>query len=196
MGRMGRRVLLLSLLAVGIVIGAGGMLASNVVNERTSTDEFCTSCHTMESLAADPHFRASAHVSNPVGVTADCGDCHIPSTNWFVETYTHAAQGLKDVYSTWTHDFDEPGVWEAYRVELAHAVREEMREQDSVTCRSCHDAAEITPASREGQAAHALLQSQQVTCIDCHFNLVHAPVPPSLDFVRGSGLGAARESEE
>ena len=26
-----------------------------------------------------------------------------------------------------------------------------------------------------------------MTCIDCHFNLVHAPVPPTIDFIRGSG---------
>jgi hypothetical protein len=28
-----------------------------------------------------------------------------------------------------------------------------------------------------------------MTCIDCHFNLIHAPVPPSMSFIRGSGIG-------
>ncbi len=192
---MGRGVLLLALLAVGVVIGAGAMLASTVINERTSSNEFCTSCHTMARLAEDPGFAHSAHMANAAGVRPSCGDCHIPSNNWFVETYTHAAQGLKDVISTYTHDFDEPGVWDAYRVKLAHEVRRTMRGQDSVTCRNCHDPADIHPASQAGQAAHRLLATQQLTCIDCHFNLVHAPVPPDMDFIRGSGLGVARTDD-
>ena len=94
--------LLIVLLIVGAVFGAGGMIASIVVNRYTSTDAFCTSCHTMAFQADDPYFQHSAHRSNNEGVRPSCGDCHIPKNNWFVETYTHVSSGLRDVYAEFT----------------------------------------------------------------------------------------------
>ncbi len=184
-----RRIVLFVVLVVGAVIGVVAAVASFEVNRVTSTDAFCTSCHSMKFVAADPHFINSAHHVNAIGVRPTCGDCHIPATNWFEETYTHAAKGLHDVIATWTNDFSDPAKWAARRLELAHFVREEMRRQDSKTCRTCHDEAAINPTSERGKAAHALLRDSKMTCIDCHFNLVHAPVPPSMSFIRGSALG-------
>lgn len=182
----------IALLAIGTVIGAGANIASVEVNSLTSTDAFCTSCHSMARIAADPHFRQSAHHSNAAGVRASCGDCHIPRTNWFTETYAHVASGVKDTIAEYANDFGNAAKWEARRVELAHEVRDKMRRQDSVTCRSCHDAAAIRPTSERGGAAHALQRERNLTCINCHFNLVHAPVPPRLEFLRGSNLGGAK----
>ncbi len=184
---------ILALLAVGGLIGAGALLASVEVNRYTSTDAFCTSCHSMAHVVADPDFARSAHRSNAAGVRPSCGDCHIPATNWFTETYAHAVKGLHDVIAEKTNDFSDPAAWEKRRVELAHSVREEMRSQDSVTCRRCHDASVIHPASERGRAAHELVREGRVTCIDCHFNLVHAPVPPQISFIRGSGLGGQKK---
>ena len=177
-------------LVVGGLIGAAGIIVSLEVNKATSTDEFCTSCHSMKFVGNDPHFVNSAHRSNSAGVNPTCADCHIPKTNWFVETYTHAKSGARDMYAEYTHNFSDPKTWEAHRIALAHEVRATMRAQDSVTCRSCHDAKTISPKSERGQAAHALLREGRMTCIDCHFNIVHAPVPPSIDFIRGSAIGA------
>jgi nitrate/TMAO reductase-like tetraheme cytochrome c subunit len=184
-----RWLVLLSVLVIGGLLGAGGILVSLEVNRTTSTDAFCTSCHSMKFVAADPYFQRSAHQTTRTGVRPSCGDCHIPKTNWFVETYAHVTSGIRDSYAEYTHDFRDPKAWQAHRVALAHEVRATMRRQDSVTCRGCHDAAAINPASERGRAAHALLREGRMTCIDCHFNLVHAPVPPSLEFIRGSGLG-------
>ena len=187
-----RWLLLLALLVAGGALGAGAMLVSLEVNKATSTDEFCTSCHSMKFVGNDPHLVASAHRSNSEGVIATCADCHIPTTNWFVETYTHAKSGIRDVVAEYTHDYSDPSIWAKRRVELAHEVRDVMRGQDSVTCRTCHDAKVISPKSARGQAAHALLRDSRMTCVDCHFNLVHAPVPPSIEFIRGSALGAKK----
>ncbi len=186
-----RWLVLFALLVAGGTLGAGAMLVSLEVNKATSTDEFCTSCHSMKFVGNDPHFIASAHRSNSEGVIATCADCHIPKTNWFIETYTHAKSGARDIYAEYTNDFSDPKAWEAHHVALAHEVRDVMRAQDSVTCRSCHDAKAISPKSLRGQAAHAMSREGRMTCIDCHFNLVHAPVPPSIEFIRGSGIGAA-----
>ncbi len=186
-----RWLLLLALLAAGALVGAGGIIVSLQVNQFTSTEAFCTSCHSMTSVATDPHFLQSAHRTNTKGVRPNCGDCHIPKTNWFVETYTHVTSGVRDVVAEYTHNFSDPNIWGARRIELAHEVRNLMRSQDSVTCRSCHDAAVIEPKSEGGRAAHALQRDGRMTCIDCHFNIVHAPVPPSIEFIRGSGIGGA-----
>jgi nitrate/TMAO reductase-like tetraheme cytochrome c subunit len=182
----------IGLLVIGAIAGAGALIASVEVNRHTSTDAFCTSCHSMAQIAADPHFQQSRHRSNADGVRPSCGDCHIPKTNWFVETYAHLAGGIKDTIAEYTNDFDNAAKWEARRRQLAHYVRDEMRRQDSATCRSCHDAGAIEPASERGRAAHALLRERKLTCIDCHFNLAHAPVPPSMDFLRGSNIGNAK----
>jgi nitrate/TMAO reductase-like tetraheme cytochrome c subunit len=169
-----------ALLVVGAVVGAGGIIASIAFNHYTSTDAFCSSsCHTMTLQAGDPYFQRSAHRSNKEGVRPRCGDCHIPTTNWFVETYAHVSSGIRDVYVELTHDFSDPKTWQAHRVKLSEEVQAYLRARDSVTCRSCHDAATIRPASEAGRTSHALLQQGSATCVDCHANLVHPPASPT-----------------
>ena len=170
---------LVALLIVAAVVGAGGVIASVAVNKYTSTEAFCTSCHSMALQADDPYYQHSAHRSNKEGVQPNCGDCHIPRTNWFIETYTHVTSGAKDAYFELTTNVSDPKVWAARRIELATEVRTDMHDEDSVTCRSCHDANAIKPTSEEGQKAHALLRQGGVTCVDCHTNLVHPPAQPT-----------------
>ena len=176
------------LVVVGMVVGAGLLLASVEINRLTSTEEFCGSCHSMTHVVADRHYQQSVHHANAQGVRVGCGDCHIPTTNWFTETYVHVSSGIRDVIAETTNDYADPAKWEARRVELAHEVREEMRRSDSVTCRQCHNVQAVAPESERGRAAHVLAREGRMTCIDCHFNLVHAPVPPTMSFVRGSGI--------
>jgi nitrate/TMAO reductase-like tetraheme cytochrome c subunit len=79
--------LLLALLLGSSTVGTEAIIASNVIYHHTSNNAFCTSCHSMAIQADDAYFKRSAHRSNSKGVIASCGDCHIPKTNWFVETY-------------------------------------------------------------------------------------------------------------
>ena len=182
----------IGLIAFGGVLGAAALIASIEINHHTSTDAFCgTTCHSMTHLVADPYYAKSRHRTSSSGVLPSCGDCHIPKTNWFVETYAHVAGGVRDIIAENRNNFADPAIWERRRVELAHEVREEMRHNDSATCRDCHAASAIKPESQRGGAAHAMLADGRATCIDCHYNLVHAPVPPSADFLRGSGLRAS-----
>ena len=179
---------LLVVLIIGGLAGAAALIVSVEVNRATATDAFCTSCHSMTFVGNDPVFQHSIHRTNSEAVRPSCGDCHIPKSNWFVETWTHVREGARDVVAEYTHNFGDPKIWEARRGELANEVRLTMRAQDSVTCRSCHDATSIAPKSERGRAAHALLREGRMTCIDCHFNLVHAPVKPTIEFIRGSGI--------
>ena len=161
------RWLLVALLLIAAGVGAGGILFSLAVNHYTSTDAFCTSCHSMTLQAADPVFQRSAHRTNEKGVRPTCAQCHIPMNNWFVETWVHVSSGVRDVFSELTHNFNDPKVWEAHRVGLEQETLADMRARDSITCRSCHDASAIKD--------HASMLQGGVTCVDCHANLVHSP---------------------
>jgi len=166
----------IGILAASAMVGAGGIILSTVVNHVTSTDVFCsTSCHSMVFQATNEHFQRSKHRSNNKGVIATCAGCHIPTTNWFIETYTHVSSGMRDVFMELTHNFKDSKNWEAHRAKLTLEVQAKLRGQDSVTCRSCHDANAIRPASEDGRTSHAMLKQGGVTCVDCHTNLVHPP---------------------
>ncbi len=163
----------IGVLAGGAIIGAGGVIGVTEANRVTSTDAFCTSCHSMAAVAADSV--QSAHQSNPAGVRAGCADCHIVRGNWFVENYHIAVSALRDNIAEHTNNYADQAIWSRRRGELADKVRADMRREDSVTCRKCHDAAAIRPTTNGGRAAHAMLQHGGATCIDCHSNLAHVP---------------------
>jgi nitrate/TMAO reductase-like tetraheme cytochrome c subunit len=170
----------IGILFASALVGAGAIIASTVVNHVTSTDAFCSnSCHSMVFQSSDEKFKSSKHRSNSKGVIATCADCHIPTTNWFIETYTHATSGARDVFMELTHDFKNQKNWEAHRATLTAEVQAKLRAQDSVTCRSCHDANAIRPASEDGRTSHAMLKQGGVTCVDCHTNIVHPPAVKS-----------------
>jgi nitrate/TMAO reductase-like tetraheme cytochrome c subunit len=105
-----RWLFLCSLFVAGGLIGASAIVISTEINRRTSTDAFCTSCHSMAVMAADPHFQQSGYEANAAGIRVSCSDCHIPPGNWFVETYANVSSGLRDVIAEYTHNFDDPTV--------------------------------------------------------------------------------------
>lgn len=162
----------------GLIIGAGGVIGLRQVNTMTSTDDFCSNCHSMAYVVADATYQQSMHRAGPSGVRASCGDCHIPRDNLLRETYAHASQSIKDIYREIRFNFSDPAVWAERRPALTRAVLSRMRDEDSVTCRSCHDAAAIRPRTAQGRAAHAVASVPGMTCIDCHLNLVHQPAAP------------------
>lgn len=156
----------------GLILGAAAVIGVTEFDLRTSTDAFCTSCHTMSMVAAERSFQKSSHRHNNFGVVVTCSDCHIPRTSWFTETYTHISKGIRDVIAEQIGGFRDPAAWTRRRAELASYAIGEMRANESTTCRSCHSASAIEPQSKAGKAAHATLAQGQITCVDCH--LVHS----------------------
>lgn len=182
MPRFVRRTSTLVLLG-GLVLGVLATLGAEQFDRFTSTDAFCTSCHAMRAyIADDPIFLDSPHQTAASGVRPTCADCHIPK-GLVAATYVHLVQGVKDLYGQIAYDYADPAVWQERRPELAYAVRDWMRANDSITCRSCHVEAAIEPARKRGQRAHADARERRVTCIACHYNLVHEPVEPRDSFL-------------
>lgn len=169
---------------VGAIIAVGAVLANEQIDRYTSTDAFCgTSCHSMQAhVASDPVYVESAHRTAANGVLAGCADCHIPH-GIVPATWAHVKGGVKDIISESLNDFTNKEVWERGRAERAHEVRNWLLETDSATCRACHEEAAIQPERKRGQRQHADARERGLTCIGCHYNLVHAEVEPRPDFL-------------
>lgn len=178
-------LLVVVLLVAGAVVGAAAIVASTFINHFTATEAFCsTSCHTMAMQAQNPAYGNSPHRANAYGVLAGCSDCHIPTNNWFIETYTHVTSGMRDAFVELTGNVNDPAAWTARRIELRREVLATMRSQNSTTCRKCHEAAAIQPPSEAGRQAHALLLAGQATCVDCHLNTFHGQIAPGASLMR------------
>ena len=85
----------LALLIIGLLIGAGGVIATQVMVAVTGTNEFCGgACHSMQWVAQE--YKQSGHSANRTGVTAGCHDCHIPH-RYPALLFYKAKAGIKDV---------------------------------------------------------------------------------------------------
>jgi len=63
-------------------------------------------------------------------------------------------------------------------------VRFRMLANDSKNCRTCHTMEAIRPEKKRGQRAHETAMEEGLSCIICHYNIVHKEVPPSEAFDR------------
>lgn len=154
-----------------MLVGAGVLFGVQSVMKYTNTQEFCVSCHSMEQPMAE--YEGSVHFSNRKGIRAECSDCHIPQdgTHYVKAKFT----ALKDVWYTLTNKLPDQEAFEAHRLEMAQRVWDEMKANDSMTCRSCHnpDAMELSEQKPEAQKMHKLAKETNQTCIDCHKGIAH-----------------------
>lgn len=188
-GLLSFRKVTIAAFVVGGVIGLGVALGAEQMDRMTSTDEFCTSCHSMQTYIAEAEaYETSVHRTTRSGVQPGCGDCHIPE-GLVVATYTHAVNGISDLWGQITHDYEDPAVWDAEKGRLAHAARLWFRETDSATCRGCHVEAAIMPERKRGQRQHKEARKTGMTCIDCHYNLVHDEIEVRDSFLESAGAG-------
>jgi cytochrome c-type protein NapC len=135
------------------------------------TDKFCTSCHEMNTPFQE--LTHSVHYSNPFGIQASCGNCHVPPT--FLPGLWRHIQAYAEVWGHMRGELNTPAKYEAHRLQLAQKIWKELKANDSAECRSCH-----TPASMafdkqpaEAASAHQALAKDGMTCIDCHRGVAH-----------------------
>jgi len=167
-------------LVLGGLAGIGFMVFLIEFDHYTSSEAFCTSCHSMV-LAAEP-YRESAHYLPVSGVRASCGDCHV-SPGVFAATWDHFLGG-KDLFrQIFGADYDDPVVNTLHLPDAAFSAREWFRRNDSHTCRRCHVQDAIVGKRADTRAIHQE-DAKGKTCIDCHINLVHRKVPSQATFKR------------
>lgn len=168
------------ILVVGLVIGWLTLGGSQVVLHATSDTEFCLSCHTMQIPYEE--YESSVHYSNAKGIRAECADCHIPEDT--VDYLITKIRATKDIYHEFvTGKIDTEEKYEQHRLAMAETVWEQMKANDSATCRSCHDFGAMDTYEQSEQAVkmHNYGQENNQTCIECHKGVAHFPPLLELD---------------
>ncbi len=146
----------------------------------TSSNQFCTTCHSME-IAAET-YRRSVHYNSPSGVRAECGDCHV-SEGVFAATWDHIL-GTKDLFKQiFGPDYDDPVINALHLPEAAFSARRWLQSRDSAPCRRCHQLEAIQGIRPDTAEIHQE-DAKGKTCVDCHYNLVHRKVPHEKTFKR------------
>lgn len=163
---------ILALVIVGIVIGVALIVLPHVGIKLTSTTEFCVSCHSMQPVYQE--YKQSVHFQNASGVRAECHDCHIPPD--IPGMVKRKLEASNDLYQTFiAHSIDTPEKFEAKRAELAEREWARMKENNSATCRSCHNYDAMDHAKQNPEAARQMkiAAKENQSCIDCHKGIAH-----------------------
>ncbi len=164
----------LSLLVIGLVIGAAAVIGTAVVVKVTGTVEFCGgTCHSMNAFTL-PEYKRSVHFANRSGVPADCGDCHIPH-GYPEKLWYKAKAGIYDVIQEARGTVATAELYEKERWRIASRVWAEMKENDSANCRYCHriSAETVAKQTSAAQQMHKMVLENKGTCVDCHKGLAH-----------------------
>jgi len=164
-----------------LVLGAIALGTFNEVLHATSTNEFCYVCHSHEQFVR-PEYESSSHFSNTSGVRADCADCHLPHGN--IDLILTKIAVSTDIIPELMGKLDSAEKFEAARADMAQAVWERYRANDSEYCRHCHTIEAMTLETQDAlpRQLHDTMAERGMTCIDCHRGIVHAlPQGPPLD---------------
>ena len=150
----------------------------------TSSEQFCTSCHSMELVAVP--YRQSAHYNSASGVRASCGDCHV-SEGVITATWDHFIGGkdlMKQIKGAiMGPNYDDPVVNALHLPDAAFAARKWFIDRNSATCKRCHEQQAIVGGRLETERVHKE-DAENKTCVECHINLVHRKVPEQKTFKR------------
>ena len=159
--RGGRLVFLSGMLVAALIIFLG-----NKAVVKTSTDEYCESCH------VHPHstetWKRSTHYDNPRGIKVHCVDCHLPPHG---EGYLweKAKTGIRDVWANWFKDSASLN-WEA-KSQIDYARRHTFE----TSCIYCHQNNYPIGLTKEGREAHLYYEEKagELHCINCHITVGH-----------------------
>jgi nitrate/TMAO reductase-like tetraheme cytochrome c subunit len=163
----------LSLVVIGLIIGAVVVIGTQVMVAATGTNEFCgTACHSMQWVAKE--YEQSGHHVNRTGVTAGCHDCHIPHR--YPELLWYKAKaGTKDAIGEMRGVISTEEKFKAERKRMAQEVWDEYRKTNSENCRVCHQFTKDVVAKQKDfvQPMHQQVLEGKATCIDCHQGIAH-----------------------
>ena len=170
----------------GVGITAAICLITPVVivetEEYLSSKPFCLSCHSMSYVQTE--LDESDHISS-LGIDPECQSCHLPP-DFIGRVISHVVDGTRALIGEMKHDLSTKENFDKYRAEYAHNARIGLKRWDSSPCRTCHK--NVRPSSDEAEMEHKKMETEGLTCIDCHQNLVHDEVPEE-DLVQGMKEG-------
>jgi cytochrome c-type protein NapC len=175
-----------AVLFIGLFVGVLAVTAFAETLIRTSTQQFCAySCHEMADNVT-MEFKQSSHHINRTGISATCADCHVPKST--IPLYFKKMGAVHDLWGHYvTRSISTREKFEAKRYELAKRVWVYMKSNDSRECRSCHSEENMAleKQSERARMRHERGQREGLTCIDCHFGIVHdepdGPGPQEID---------------
>src|SRR3972149_2541165 len=162
-------------------LGAVSVASIDFTDYIFSHNTFCGNvCHVMESTVYR-ELQESSHWNTRTGVRATCADCHVDGrlTLAMIDHFL----GTGELFVNLTNDFSKPGSFEKFRPGAADRERFKFIENDGARCRSCHVMEAIKPERVRGQNQHKEAVEKGITCILCHYNLVHKEVEPSEAFL-------------
>ena len=163
----------LALVILGLVVGAGGVIATQVMVAATGTNEFCGgACHSMQWVAKE--YAQSGHHVNRTGVIAGCHDCHIP--HHYPELLWYKAKaGVKDAIGEMRGVISTEEKFKKERARMAKLVWDEYRQNNSENCQQCHAfTADVVAKQKDFvKPMHEQFLSKAMTCIDCHKGIAH-----------------------
>ena len=168
-----RRWSVLALVLAGVAVTLAGSVGLHYGFEKTSSLEFCISCHTMKDTVYQ-EYKESVHYQNASGVRAVCADCHQPKD--FVGKVARKMEAANDLYQQYIgHSIDTQEKFEERRLHLAERVWNRMSSQGSKTCKSCHDYSAMDHAKQSPAAAKAMTEAaaNNMNCIECHKGIAH-----------------------
>ncbi len=171
---------------VGILVAFPLFSISYYTMVRTSTPQFCATCH--EIQFAYNTWKTSTHANNAQGFVADCMDCHLPAPQDTYEFFfAKTMHGLKDLILHFTQEeYDR----EKNRQKAYDGFKNKQ-------CQKCHRNILYIPDKRGAMLAHQTViyprPGYEKRCVDCHQNLVHNPrafyqYKQYRDSYRGLGL--------
>lgn len=158
------------LVGLGIVLAFPLFSLAYYTMARTSTPEFCASCH--EIQPAYSQWLTSSHVVNDKGFVADCMDCHLPAPHdTFNFFYAKTYHGIKDVVM---HFWGEPYDRQKNREKAYAGIKNDQ-------CLKCHRNLLYITNKRGAMLAHRTVlyprPGYEKRCVDCHRDLVHNSRP-------------------
>jgi formylglycine-generating enzyme required for sulfatase activity len=156
--------------ACGFVFGLALMAGMHYTYAKTSTNEYCMSCHVHTD--ADAAWKQSMHYSNSSGTVTDCVACHLPPETMPGRRFmAKTGMGAKDIFANWFKDKEKIN-WDAMG-ELDHAVKTVYNE----SCVSCHTNLYPEGVSDEAVVAHLYYDEyaakNNLQCISCHLDAGH-----------------------
>lgn len=137
------------------------------------TDRICVSCHSMKPFFEE--YQNSVHYMGSSGVRAGCVNCHIDGGS--IISLKGASLLIKDSFREVINPIRGKDELEKRRPLMAKEVRDRLVKNKSKACFGCHVEDAIVPTKDRGKNAHESMKEKGKTCIECHFNLVHAKAP-------------------